>query len=144
MPKELLLRSFEDLLSTAKLFKEALSRYKPYSANKDYSEEEKLFYDALSFRYQKLVEAFLSFLKALELYLFGEASDTLRGRLLRLEKGQFISDMDLYLEARILRNKIVHAYLPDELEELYAEIVNKGKKLLLEIENLEKKREVFL
>lgn len=57
MPKEILFKSFEDLLRTDKLFKEALSRYKPY--------------DALSFRYQKLVEVSLSFLKALELYLFG-------------------------------------------------------------------------
>jgi uncharacterized protein YutE (UPF0331/DUF86 family) len=139
MPKELLLKNFEDLLSTAKLFEGALSRYKPYSADKDYTEEERLFYDALSFRFQKLVEALLFFLKSLELYLFAETSDTLRGRLLRLEKGRFISDVELYLKARILRNKIVHTYLPEELEELYEELVNTGKKLLGEVENLKKK-----
>lgn len=72
-----------------------------------------------------------------------ETSDTLRGRLLRLEKGRFISDVELYLKARILRNKIVHTYLPEELEELYEELVNTGKKLLGEVENL-KKKEDFL
>lgn len=48
--------------------------------------------------------------------MFGEQSDTLRTWLLRLQKTSYVDDIDFWISARILKNKIAHAYLPEELK----------------------------
>jgi len=71
--------------------------------------------------------------------LFGEASDTLRNRLLRLQKADFVDEPEFWFFSRLLRNKIVHAYLPEELEEIYIQIVESGLQILKKFEHLKKK-----
>lgn len=39
----------------------------------------------------------------------------------------------------MLRNKIAHAYLPEELEEIYTDIVKTGHEILKKFEHIKKK-----
>ncbi len=139
MQKEFLLKSFEDLLKSKRLLEASLGKYMPYDATRDYEPEELEKYDALSFRFEKLVETALSFFTSLELHLFGEKSDTLRGRLLRLQRAGYVQDVELWLSAKLLRNKIAHAYTPEELAHILESLVAISKRLFQEIELLKHK-----
>ena len=139
MQKELVLRSFRDLGRAVFLLKSSLDAYKPYDPSKEYSPEEMEYYDSLSFRFEKAVELALSVFKSLEIYLFGEQSDTLRTRLLRLQRANYVDSVDFWISARILRNKIPHAYLPGELKDIYDDIVKLGKELIEKVQNLKAK-----
>ncbi len=139
MQKELVLKSFRDLERAVFLLKSSLDAYKPYDPSKEYSPEEMEYYDSLSFRFEKAVELALSVFKSLEIYLFGEQSDTLRTRLLRLQKAGYVDDVDFWISARILRNKIAHAYLPEELKDIYDNIVKLGKKIIEKVQSVKAK-----
>ncbi len=137
MQRELLWKSFEDLKKAQKLLESSLKTYKPYEPSKEYGPEELEQYDALSFRFSKFVELCLNFFTLLEMYLFGEKSETLRDRLLRLERGGYIKDHELWIKARLLRNKLIHPYLPEELAELLDFVVKYSRELLEELKHVE-------
>ena len=139
MQREYILRSFEDLKRAVVLLKSSLESYKPYDPTKEYSPNEMEYYDSLSFRFEKAVELTLSFFKTLEIYLFGEQSDTLRTRLLRLQKAGYVGDVDFWISARVLRNKIAHTYLPNELKDIYDSVVRLGDEIIREVKELEAK-----
>ena len=139
MQKELVLKSFRDLERAVFLLKSSLDAYRPYDPSKEYSPEEMEYYDSLSFRFEKAVELALAFFKSLEIYLFGEQSDTLRTRLLRLQKSSYVDSADFWISARILRNKIAHAYLPEELKDIYDQIVKLGSEIVKKVQNIKSK-----
>ncbi len=139
MQKELVLKSFEDLNRAVYLLKDSLDSYKPYEPSKEYLPKEMEYYDSLSFRFEKSVELSLHFLKTLEIYLFGEQSDTLRTRLLRLQRANYIDSVEFWISARILRNKIAHAYLPEELKNIYSDVVKLGGEIVSKVKSWEKK-----
>jgi len=137
--EELIRKSFNDLERSVYLLRSSLESYKPFDPEKKYSPKEMEYYDSLSFRFEKAVELFLSFFKTLEIYLFGEQSDTLRNRLLRLQKAGYLDSLDFWMSARIPRNKIAHAYLPEELREIYQDIVRFGQEIVNSTEKLKEK-----
>lgn len=139
MQKEFVLRSFRDLKKATLLLKSSIESYKPYDPSKEYSPKEMEFYDSLSFRFEKAVELALTFFKSLEIYLFGDQSDTLRTRLLRLQKSGYVDNIDFWISARILRNKIAHAYLPEELKDIYDNVVKIGSEIVKKVQNIEAK-----
>ncbi len=121
------------------LLKSSLDAYEPYDPSKEYSPKEMEYYDSLSFRFEKAVELALSVFKGLEIYLFGEQSDTLRTRLLRFQKANYVDSVDFWISARILGNKIPHAYPPEELKDIYDDIVKLGKELIEKVQNIKAK-----
>lgn len=121
-----------------KLLEHSLSKYEPFNPEVVYTYEDLEYYDSLSFRYEKSVEAMFSYFKTLELYLFGETSETLRKRLQKMEKVGLIENLELYMEIKVLRNKVVHAYLPEKLQEIYESIKNFGEILLKDFEKIKK------
>jgi len=137
MQKEFLLKSFEDLLKAKRLLEFSVKGYMPYDPNKSYEPEELESYDAMSFRFEKFVETALSFFVSLELYLHGEKSATLRDRLLKLQRAGYLQDVELWISARLLRSKIARAYIPEELAEIFENVVSFSKRLFLEVETLE-------
>jgi len=137
--KELIRKSFNDLERSVYLLRSSLESYKPFDPEKKYSPKEMEYYDSLSFRFEKAVELFLSFFKTLEIYLFGEQSDTLRNRLLRLQRAGYLDSIDFWMSARILRNKIAHAYLPEELKDIYENIVKFGRQIINQVKMIRDK-----
>jgi hypothetical protein len=123
MRKEFILQNFKDLKKSASLLAGSVKKYKPYSTKAEYTPRQMEYYDALSFRYEKTVEVALYFFRSLESYLYSAESDTLRNRLLTMEKLGIVDSAEKWLEVRLLRNRVAHAYLPAELKVIYAKIV---------------------
>lgn len=130
MQKELIYRAYRDLESSIKLLETSLSKYEPYNPEIFYTYEDLEYYDSLSFRYEKAIEAVFYFFKTLETYLYGERSETYRSMLQRIEKLDLIEDTEAYMDMKILRNKVVHTYTPEKLEEIYSNIEKFGNILI--------------
>ncbi len=138
MQKNLLLQEFEDLKRAITLLKESIKKFNPYKVEKKYIPDELEYYDSLSFRFEKSVELILTFFKGLELFLYSKVSDTLRDRLLIMQKLNIIEAIDFWMEARLLRNKIAHTYVPEELKDIYNEIFEKSQVIFESIDTIEK------
>ena len=121
MPNPLTQQAYKDWQSAGCLLQDSLSRYLPYDRLKKYTPQGMEFYDSLSFRYTKALEAAFYFFRSIELELIGKPSEFLRDQLLKMEKIKIILNVDEWMEARKLRNKMAHAYKPEELEKIYAE-----------------------
>jgi len=136
MPKELLLKNYENLKKTILLFETALKDVVQILNKENFSEQDLKSFDVFSFRFQKVVEMFLYFLRSLEIYLYGQSSDTLRDRLLRMEKLGIISDIETWFKIRILRNKIVHTY-EENFIDLIKEVLNVSNQIFEDYKKLE-------
>lgn len=138
MQSPLILQAYNDWKSSCELLKDSLGRYKPYDRHKKYTSQELEFYDSLSFRYTKSIETAFYFFRALESNLTGQASEFLRDQLLKMEKVGIVSNVDEWMGARNLRNKITHSYDPDELEKIFASLIVYARKI---IESLQQAQE---
>jgi hypothetical protein len=138
LQSELILKQFNDLRKAVYLLKTSIGKFKPYKLNKIYTPVELEYYDSLAFRFEKAVEVFLHFFKGLESYTSGKMSDTLRDRLLLIQKLKIIDSVDFWIEARLLRNKVAHDYLPEQLKDIYLEIYKKSKAMMKYMNNIEK------
>lgn len=138
MQNDLILKEFNDLKKGVYLLKSSIKKFKPFKVRKTYTPLELEYYDSLAFRFEKAVELFLHFFKGLELYHSGKVSDTLRDRLLLMQKLKIIDGIDFWIEARLPRNKVAHDYLPEQLKDIYQEIFKKSKAMLKYMSNIEK------
>jgi hypothetical protein len=138
LQSELILKEFNDLKKAVYLLKTSIRKFKPYKVKKIYTPVELEYYDSLAFRFEKSVELFLHFFKGLESYTSGKVSDTLRDRLLLIQKLKIIDSIDFWIEARLLRNKVAHDYLPEQLKDIYQEIHKKSNSMMKYMSNIEK------
>ncbi len=138
MQKDLILQELEDFKRTIALLRASIKKFKPYKTRKIYTPDELEYYDSLSFRFEKSVELTLSFLKGLEIFVYAKTSDTLRDRLLIMQKLNIIDSIDFWFEARMLRNKITHTYITEKLKDLYNEIFKKSKIVFKTFERTER------
>ena len=138
MQKELIYQEFEDLKRAIMLLQASVKKFKPYKTKKIYTPDELEYYDSLSFRFEKAVELTLSFFKGLEIFVYAKTSDTLRDRLLVVQKLNLIDDIDFWLESRRLRNRIAHTYVTDELKDLYNEVLKKSRIIFKTSDRIEK------
>ena len=138
MQKDLILQSYDDLKKAITLLKASVKKFKPYKVEKIYTPKELEYYDSLSFRFEKSVELVLNVFKGLELFLYAKGIDTLRDRLLIMQKLEIVDSIDFWMEARILRNKIAHSYLPELLRDIYNEINDKSQTIFESVERIRK------
>jgi len=122
-------QTFDDLKKEIGLLRQSVLKYqnKPFKVGKIYTSDELEIYDALSFRFMKTIDLALSFFRSLERYVDAKESETLRDRLLFIQKLRIVDDINFWFEARELRGKIAHTYLPRELKDIYEEIHKKTK-----------------
>lgn len=138
MEKDLMSRQFSDIEKARTLLRASIDKFVPYDADHIYTPGELEYYDSLSFRFEKCVELTINFFRTLELFLYARQSDTLRDRLLVMQKLEIVESIDFWMTARLLRNKIAHAYLPGEIKDIYQEIFNSSKKIYVTIERIKK------
>ena len=55
-----------------------------------------------------------------------------------MQKLNIIDAIDFWMEARLLRNKIAHTYVPEELKDIYNEIFEKSQVIFKSIDTIEK------
>lgn len=81
-------------------------------------------YDALTARFSRATEVCLKYFKAYEIVFFAESSENLRTLIGRMEKNQLVSNTKIWLDMRLVRNKVAHDYITDSLVELYNIIIS--------------------
>jgi len=83
----------------------------------------------------------IKFFRSYEYYLQAEQSQTLRDGLHQMEKLELISNIDIWLEMRDIRNRIVHDYVPEKIAEMYqlirGEFYNELRQLDQKIKQIE-------
>ena len=117
--KELLIVSLEKVHKSIEAAIDSIINASGFDPFKVYTLREQEPYDALTIRFSRAVEVCLKFFRTYEVYLFGESSDTIRDRLLKMEKIGLISNVDLWINMRDVRNRVVHDYLPEEIIKTY-------------------------
>jgi uncharacterized protein YutE (UPF0331/DUF86 family) len=123
--------SLNKAINAINLVEASLKEAKPFDANKIYTPKEREPYDALCDRFIRAVEISLKYFRSYEKLMYGEISETLRDLLNRMEKLEIISSITLWMQMRDVRNRIVHDYLPEEIKDMYDEIMDAfGKELL--------------
>ena len=116
-------RELAKMFDTVALVQASLDKLASYDATRNYSSDESEPYDALSDRFIRAVEISLKFFRSYERLQFAEESDTLRDRLNRMEKLELISSVEQWFNMRDVRNRIVHDYLPNEIKQMYDDIM---------------------
>ncbi len=120
--RELLSATRQKLESAYRLVEASVARTSDYDPDADYSPEELEPYDALSDRFMRAVETSIRFFRSYERFVEGLQSDTFRDTLHAVAKADLISDVDLWMDMRDVRNRIVHDYSPEQRARLYEEI----------------------
>ena len=107
---------FDKLQSSYALLSDSLTRLPPLAPamlNNSIAMEP---YDALASRFERFVEIAVNrFFRSVEIHQFGKKSESLRDRLLNMQKIGLVSSVELWMEMRDFRNRIVHDYLPEQL-----------------------------
>jgi uncharacterized protein YutE (UPF0331/DUF86 family) len=129
--RRLVEKSKEKVISAVNLVEASLSNLKEYDENKKYNPKELEPYDALSDRFIRAVETCIKFFKTYEYYLNAASSDTYRDLLLIMEKKKLISSLEIWIEMRDIRNRIVHEYLPNQVKNIYDLIMGQFKEEIL-------------
>ena len=122
----LLVDSQAKLRAALELVFASAAGYLPFDPDRIYSPREREPFDALSDRFLRAFESSLKFFRTWEWVREANASETFRDLLLRMEKLGLISDLATWIGLRDLRNRVVHDYLPGELAELYAAIIDEA------------------
>lgn len=114
------------------LVQASMLRYQPFDPAATYTPLEREPYDALCDRYLRAVEMAVRYFRTLERYRLAVNSESYRDLLGNMAKWGVISDVDHWFRMRDLRNRIAQDYLPDQLAEIYALIVESyGPELLV-------------
>ncbi|WP_198264317.1 nucleotidyltransferase substrate binding protein [sulfur-oxidizing endosymbiont of Gigantopelta aegis] len=116
----------EQLLIAAKkytrtflLLEASVKKTTDYDIEKNFSADELEPYDALSDRFIRSVEIAIKFFKTYEYHFQAEQSQTLRDGLHQMEKFDLISNLDIWIDMRDIRNRIVHDYIPEKIAQMY-------------------------
>ncbi|MFV1975887.1 MAG: nucleotidyltransferase substrate binding protein [Candidatus Scalindua sp.] len=128
-------KALKDAINAISLVEASLSDMAPFDARKNYTPKQREPYDALSDRFIRSVEISIKFFRCYEKLMYGENSDTLRDVLNKMEKLNLVSSVMLWMRMRDVRNRIVHDYLPEVIEEIYRSITGE---FATELSNLRK------
>jgi uncharacterized protein YutE (UPF0331/DUF86 family) len=133
-------KALKQALDSLNLIDASLDTYEPYDAGRKYSPKEQEPYDALCDRFIRAVEICLKFFRSYEKLLEGVNSDTVRDLLNKMEKSRLIESTSLWLEMRDVRNRIVHDYMPEDIERIYTSISGAFGKELLKVKERVKRK----
>ena len=122
----LLVASAEKLAAACALLFASADAYRPFDPRRSYTPKEREPFDALSDRFLRGFESALKFFRTWERVREATPSDTFRDLPLRMEKLGLISGHERWIGLRDLRARVVLDYLPAELAELYALIIDEA------------------
>jgi hypothetical protein len=126
------------MMDAVGLLEASLKSLPPFDMKKNYTPKEREPFDALSDRFIRAVEVCLKFFRSYEKLFFAEYSETLRDLLNRMEKIELISSTRIWMDMRDVRNRVVHDYLPEEIQELYELMTGEFGEEILSLKSREK------
>ncbi len=110
-------------VSAINLVMDSVERLEPYDDTREYTSLELEPYDALSDRFIRAVEVCIRFFRSLDIYESAVEAETYRELLNRMEKIGIVSSVELWMDMRDVRNRIVHDYLPEEAKSRFDDIM---------------------
>ncbi len=110
-------------VSAINLVMDSVERLEPYDDTREYTSLELEPYDALSDRFIRAVEVCIRFFRSLDIYESAVEAETCRELLNRMEKIGIASSVELWMDMRDVRNRIVHDYLPEEVKSRFDDIM---------------------
>jgi len=121
--KALLLEEIRLLGNAAEVLKYSWDHCYLIGSKETYTTEELTEFEALTARFSRLSDLLIKkAFRALDEYELEEPG-TIRDRINRAEKRNVVQNTEDLVKIRILRNEIVHEYLPEELNGLFAEVM---------------------
>lgn len=123
----LLQASKTKVISSIQLVEASMHDLKPFDDKIKYSPKELEPYDALADRFIRAVENCIKFFRTYDYYLNVVKTESYRNLLLDIEKLKIITSVDLWIDMRDIRNRIVHEYLPDQVKNIFDQVMNKFK-----------------
>ena len=116
-----------DLSSLNKMISSLYTSYdicQKMGVKNSYTEEEFMYFDVLTSRFSRLSDYIIQ--KAFRTIdkMDGEDTGTVRDRLNRAEKKNLITSADDFSDIRNLRNNIAHEYIPEEMAEIFHNVLN--------------------
>jgi hypothetical protein len=114
----------ENYSKVYQLLRASVNKTTDFDRERNYSADELEPYDALSDRFIRTVELAIKFFRTYEYYMRAEQSQTLRDGLHQMEKLGAISSLDIWLDMRDIRNRIVHDYAPGKIAQMFHLIRN--------------------
>ena len=118
------------------LVEASLKKIKSYDIEQDYSPEELEPYDALTDRFIRCVEMFIKFFKTYDSYKAVTNALTYRDLINIMAKLDLVTNVELWMNMRDVRNRIVHDYLPEQTKNMFDAIMNE---FFNELKNSKKK-----
>jgi hypothetical protein len=110
----------QKLLHALDALEASLENLPVYDEVKKYSYSELEVFDALTSRYIRAYETSIAFFRSYDINNSIRPADSLRDLLHNMEQAGFITDAERWLDMRLIRNKITHDYLPEEVAGFYA------------------------
>ncbi|MEP7322168.1 MAG: nucleotidyltransferase substrate binding protein [Saprospiraceae bacterium] len=113
-------KSLQNLLKT-------LSKLSPFDPNLIYSDNALELYDASGARFTRVYECAIKLFRAYDLFDSIEASTSYRELIHKMETVGWVKNTDIWMEMKIIRNKLNHEYLPFDQQSIYNFILNEAK-----------------
>ncbi len=124
MKQELLEINKEKLFKTFELFENIVTKCPVYDASKTYSPIELEIFDALTSRFVRVYETAIQLFKTIDNLQSLHIAESFGDLMSNCEKLQIITNQDIWFDMRLIRNKISHDYLPNQLQEMLQFITN--------------------
>ncbi len=118
----LLKRSHERLERTVRLVSASVKRTGAFDPDEDYAPEQREPFDALSDRFMRASESAIRFFRSYERFSQIVPAETFRDTLNTMHKLDVVSDVEIWMDMREVRNRVVHDDAPEQRRRLYRDI----------------------
>ena len=133
MKKELLDINKEKFSKSFILFENIILKTPRFESNINYTPEELEIFDALTSRFVRIYETSIQLFKTFDTLQSLHVAESFSDLISNASKLNLIENEDVWFDMRLIRNKISHDYLPNQIQEMIERIVDS---FYLEFKNL--------
>ena len=111
-------------VKSLRAFQKTASELQRFDQLNTYNDLELEKYDALGARFTRVYECAIKLFRAKDIVDSLETAVSYRDLLHKMERFGWISDIEIWNDIKIVRNKLNHEYLPSEQESIYNFIID--------------------
>jgi len=114
----------EKFTKSFQLFENIILKNPKFDSNIDYTSEELEIFDALTSRFVRIYETSIQLFKTFDSLQSLNVAESFGDLIANCNKLNLITNEDLWFDMRLIRNKISHDYLPNQMQEMINLIIN--------------------
>ena len=133
MKNQLLEINKEKFSKSFQLFENIILKNPKFDSSIDYTSEELEIFDALTSRFVSIYETSIQLFKTFDTLQSLHVAESFSDLISNASKLNLIENEDVWFDMRLIRNKISHDYLPNQIQEMIERIVDS---FYLEFKNL--------